>query len=46
MIIYFLSIRKTSDDLHPRKTAYQTSFYLGGSSRSDCWRDEYRNSKK
>ena len=42
----FPKYKENSDDLHPRKTAYQTSFYLGGSSRSDCWRDEYRNSEK
>jgi hypothetical protein len=29
-----------SDDLNPRKTAYQTSFYLGGG-RGDCWINDY-----
>ncbi len=42
----FPKYKENSDDLHPRKTAYQTSFYLGGSSSNFCWRDEYRNSKK
>lgn len=32
---------ESSDDLHPKKTAYQTSFYLGGGS-SNCWRDDYK----
>ena len=33
--------KEYSDDLHPKKTAYQTSFYLGGGV-SGCWRDEYK----
>jgi len=33
--------KEYSEDLHPKKTAYQTSFYLGGY-YSDCWRDEYK----
>ncbi len=31
----------SSDDLSPRKTAYQEGFYLGGGN-SNCWRDEYK----
>jgi len=42
----FPKYKENSDDLHPRKTAYQTSFYLGSGSRNFCWRDEYRNSDK
>jgi radical SAM superfamily enzyme YgiQ (UPF0313 family) len=33
--------KEDSDDLYPKKTAYQTSFYLGGD-YSNCWRDEYK----
>ena len=32
---------ESSDDLNPKKTAYQTSFYLGGGA-SGCWRDDYK----
>jgi len=31
---------QVSDDLNPRTTAYQTSFYLGGGT-SNCWWDKY-----
>ena len=32
---------ESSDDLNPRTTAYQASFYLGGGS-SNCWWDKYK----
>jgi len=32
---------ESSDDLNPKKTAYQTSSYLGGGS-SGCWKDDYK----
>lgn len=32
---------ESSDDLHPKKTAYQTGFWLGGARSTYCWRDEY-----
>jgi hypothetical protein len=41
----FPKYTETSKDMHPDKTAYQTSFYLGGAS-SNCWRDEYYYYKK
>jgi len=33
--------KESSDDLNPRKTAYQTSFYLGGGA-SGCYKDDYK----
>jgi hypothetical protein len=42
----FPKYKEHSDDLNPRKTAFQTSFYLGGGNSSYCWGDEYRNSQK
>ena len=37
----FPKYNENSDDLNPRRTAYQTSFYLGGGS-SGCWKDDYK----
>jgi len=37
---------EASDDLNPRKTAYQQSFYLGGADSTFCWRDEFNYYKK
>jgi len=34
--------QETSEDLHAKKSAYSTSFYLGQGSRLECWRDEYK----
>ena len=42
----FPKYKEHSDDLNPRKTAFQTSYYLGSAGSSYCWRDEYNNSKK
>lgn len=37
----FPKYNEASDDLTPKKTAYQTGFWLGGASSTYCWRDEY-----
>ena len=37
----FPAYNTASDDLNPRKTAYQTNFYLGGGT-SNCWIDNYK----
>jgi len=37
----FPKYTESSDDLTPRKTAFQTKFYLGGGN-SSCWRDDYK----
>ena len=37
----FPAYSQASDDLNPRKSAYGTSFYLGGSKSTMCWWDEY-----
>ena len=37
----FPKYKESSDDLSPRKTAYQTSFYLGRSG-ANCWINEYK----
>lgn len=42
----FPKYKEHSDDLNPRKTAFQTSYYLGSGNSTYCWRDEYNNAKK
>lgn len=37
----FPKYKENSKDMHPDKTAYETSIYLGGAS-SNCWRDDYK----
>ena len=37
----FPKYNEASDDLTPKKTAYQTGFWLGGAKSTYCWRDEY-----
>ncbi len=42
----FPKYKEHSDDLNPRKTAYQTSYFLGAGSSNFCWKDEYNYFKK
>ncbi len=37
----FPKYNESSNDLTPKKTAYQTGFWLGGAKSTYCWRDEY-----
>ena len=42
----FTKYKEHSDDLNPRKTAYQTSYFLGAGSSNFCWKDDYNYYKK
>ena len=42
----FPKYKEHSDDLNPRKTAYQTSYYLGSGSANFCWKGDYNYYKK
>ena len=40
----FPNYTAVSDDISAKKSAYNTSFYLGGG-RSDCWKDDWRDER-